>query len=65
MNQTLSSYPETLTKPGYEENENLRHIREVIFDIAFLDELKYFLTENAQTQINNNRKGLYEIQSYL
>ena len=56
INQTLSSYQETLTKQDYEENENLRHIREVILT-AFLDELKYFLTENAQTKMNKTEKN--------
>ena len=56
INQTLSSYQETLTNQDYEENENLRHIREVILT-AFLDELKYFLTENAQTKMNKTEKN--------
>ena len=56
INQTLSSYQETLTKQDYEENENLRHIREVILT-AFLDELKYFLTGNAQTKMNKTEKN--------
>ena len=56
INQTLSSYQETLTNQDYEENENLRHIREVILT-AFLDELKYFLTGNAQTKMNKTEKN--------